>query len=311
MLVCIGALMPWVRTTFVGIPDEISPTYVGIDIADGKVVFGLGIAVLAGLIASSVRRVGVECPLGGGRRDRRGVRRDGRRVVMVFTSSRFQDSAVESVLAQFESPTAEMHAQVEELIGLELSAGPFVAIGGGVLAVVGGALTLAAVNPRDRRRGRDGLELREVLALRADALGGCPELRQLVLVEVELDDLLDAAAAQRRRHADVDVVDAVLAGRPCADGQHGMRVVHDRPRPWPRRRRWARSRRNRSSSSPTISAPPSRVRWKSCSSVGLVDQLGQRPAVDGRLARQRDHGVSVGAQRHRLDLRRAHAGDLG
>lgn len=153
MLVCIGALMPWVRTTFVGIPDEISPTYVGIDIADGKVVFGLGIAVLAGLItsrfvasASNARWAAVVAIVAG-------FAAMGVVVVMVFTSSRFQDSAVESVLAQFESPTAEMRAQVEELIGLELSAGPFVSIGGGVLAVVGGALTLAAVNPRTVEEG--------------------------------------------------------------------------------------------------------------------------------------------------------------
>ena len=40
------------------------------------------------------------------------------------------------------------------------------------------------------------------------------------LIEVELHDLLDALAAKLGRNADVGVVDAVLAGRPRADGQH-------------------------------------------------------------------------------------------
>jgi hypothetical protein len=150
MLLCIGALMPWVRTTFVGIPDEISPTYVGIDLPDGKVVFALGVAVLAGLIASRFVASATHARWAAIVAIVAGFAAVGVVVVMVFTSSRFQDSAVESVLAQFESPTAEMASQVEELIGLDFSAGPFVAIGGGVLALVGGALVLAAANPRRR-----------------------------------------------------------------------------------------------------------------------------------------------------------------
>jgi hypothetical protein len=144
LLTCVGALMPWVRTTFEDAPDEVSPTWIGIDLTDGKVVFGLGIVVLAGLIVSRLAKsmslartaalvvivaafaaVGVAA------------------VTLVTADSRFRDSTVEDILSTIGSTTDEVRSQIEELIDLELAAGPFAVIGGGILAVVGGALTLA------------------------------------------------------------------------------------------------------------------------------------------------------------------------
>ena len=112
-------------------------------------------------------------------------------------------------------------------------------------------------------------------------------------------------APSLRRHADVDVVDPVLAGRPRADRAGPPSSPSRSPRPSRRPRRSARSTPTRSSSRPTISAPPSRVRWKSVLERRLVDELGQRLPVDGRVTRQGDHRVAVRAERHRVDVGRA------
>ena len=150
LMMCIGALMPWVRTSLVGAPANVSPTYYGIDLPDGKVVLALGVVVLIALlvtrmasaslartaalviIIASFAGVGVTA------------------VTLISAESRFKDSAVEDLLAQVDDPTAEMRSQIEELIDLQLSAGPFAVIGGGILAMAGGALTLAWARTRGR-----------------------------------------------------------------------------------------------------------------------------------------------------------------
>jgi hypothetical protein len=153
LLMCIGALMPWVRTSVEGAPDEVSPTYFGIDLVDGKVVLGLGVIVLVALVVS---RVGASASLP----------RTAALVIIVAAfagvgittvtlltaDARFHDSAVDAVMDQIDSPTDEMRQQADELLNLELSSGPFAAIGGGILAVAGGAFTLASTNARSRAR---------------------------------------------------------------------------------------------------------------------------------------------------------------
>ena len=49
MLIGVGALMPWIRTSLEGIPDAYSPTYYGIDLPDGLVVLAAAVVVLGGL----------------------------------------------------------------------------------------------------------------------------------------------------------------------------------------------------------------------------------------------------------------------
>lgn len=147
LLMGIGALMPWVRTSYAEIPDEVSPTYFGIDLADGKVVLGLAVVILVALIVSRVARsvsvaraaalvIIVAAFAGAG--------------VAVFTlfsaDARVRDSAVETLLKAAGDPTDEQRASIEEDTELKLAVGPFAAIGGGILAVVGGALTLAWAN---------------------------------------------------------------------------------------------------------------------------------------------------------------------
>ena len=151
LLMCVGALMPWVRTAIAGAPDEVSPTYFGIDLVDGKVVLGLGIIVIVALVVTRVstsaslpRRAAIVIIVAAFA----GV---GITVVTLLTAdARFHDSAVDAVMDQLESPTDEMRQQADELIDLELSSGPFAAIGGGIVAVAGGAFTLAWANARSR-----------------------------------------------------------------------------------------------------------------------------------------------------------------
>src|SRR5436190_17749595 len=51
------------------------------------------------------------------------------------------------------------------------------------------------------------------------------EARLLVALEVELDYALDPAAADHHRHADIEVLDPVLAGQPGGAGQHPLLVA--------------------------------------------------------------------------------------
>ncbi|HEY6566035.1 MAG TPA: hypothetical protein VI341_00835 [Actinomycetota bacterium] len=151
LLMCVGALMPWVRTSLEGAPADFSPTYFGIDIPDGKVVLVLGVIIIAALIVSRLSKAAslarsaslviiVAAFAGVGITT----------VTLITADSRFHDSAVDDIIEQIDSPTDEMRAQADELIDLQLASGPFAAIGGGILAVVGGAFTLAWANARAR-----------------------------------------------------------------------------------------------------------------------------------------------------------------
>src|SRR3977135_1193356 len=63
------------------------------------------------------------------------------------------------------------------------------------------------------------------------------EARLLVALEVELDDALDAAAADHHRHPNIEVLDAVLAGQPGGARQHSLLVAPTGPAPPDRRAR--------------------------------------------------------------------------
>src|SRR6056297_3613465 len=70
--------------------------------------------------------------------------------------------------------------------------------------------------------------LRDLLVLLGELLGGLVEQLRLVLVEVPLDDLLDAVRAELRGHAERGVVVAVLAVELDRAGEHLAGVVEDR-----------------------------------------------------------------------------------
>ena len=80
-----------------------------------------------------------------------------------------------------------------------------------------------------------------------------------LVVQLDLDDPLDAAGADHHRHADIEVVDAILAGQVRGAGQDALLVLEDSSRP--SRSRWspARNRPSRSSA-----ARRSRRRRRGC-----------------------------------------------
>ncbi len=79
LLIGVGALMPWIRSSLAGLPDALSPTYYGIDLPDGLIV----LAAAASCSAASRSRGCVVAPGAARRRrcDPRGVvpRHHGRR----------------------------------------------------------------------------------------------------------------------------------------------------------------------------------------------------------------------------------------
>ena len=147
LLICVGALLPWVRTSLEGLPPDLSPTYYGIDIPDGIVVLALGVIVLVcALIArtstsTDARRgwaiVAIVASL---------IAIGVTTVALITADSRFRDTAVDDVLADIDSPTADERAQVDELIDLQLAAGPFAAIGGAILGVAGGSMLVSGAS---------------------------------------------------------------------------------------------------------------------------------------------------------------------
>jgi hypothetical protein len=147
LLICVGALMPWVRTSLEGLPTNLSPTYYGIDIADGVVVLVLGAVVLICVLVAR---------LTGSRLAQRAcavvaivaslIAMGVTIATLVTADSRFQDTAVDDVLTNIDSPTADERAQVDQLIDLQLAAGPFAAIGGAILGIAGGAMLVSGAS---------------------------------------------------------------------------------------------------------------------------------------------------------------------
>ena len=52
LLIGVGALMPWVRSGLEDVPDELSLTYYGIDLPDGRIALAAAVVVLAGLVVA-------------------------------------------------------------------------------------------------------------------------------------------------------------------------------------------------------------------------------------------------------------------
>jgi uncharacterized membrane protein YedE/YeeE len=146
LLMGIGALLPWIRSSLAGLEDAFSPTYYGIDLLDGLLVLA---AALVALIALAVAR------LASSSRARRVA------AVVVIAASlaafvvagisivtaegRFEPTVVDDILADLdpsENATDEQRTAVEDLIETRLAPGPFAVLGGGVLGVVGGVLLL-------------------------------------------------------------------------------------------------------------------------------------------------------------------------
>jgi hypothetical protein len=144
LLIGVGALMPWIRTSLQGMADGLSPTYFGIDLPDGIAALVAAFVVLVGLAVARLSRS-------------EGMRRTAvvaaafvalaaAGVAVVTAAERFEPTVVRDVLADLDpsgNATAEQRAEVEELIETRLAPGPFVVLAGGALAAAGGLLLLS------------------------------------------------------------------------------------------------------------------------------------------------------------------------
>lgn len=147
MLIGVGALMPWIRSSITGFPDELSPTYYGIDLPDGLVVLVATVVVLVGLAITRLtssrraRRLATGAILAASF-----VAFAVAGVSALTATGRFEPAVVDDVLADLDpsgNVTAEQRQQIEELVEARLALGPFVALAGGVMGLVGGLLVLS------------------------------------------------------------------------------------------------------------------------------------------------------------------------
>jgi hypothetical protein len=139
--------LPWVRTGLEGIPDAYSPTYYGIDLPDGLVELALGVVMLVCLGITRVSSGGRATRPAAGVLIAASVFAIVVAAVSIATApARFESDAVADVLADLGpggTATAEQRAEVERLMEVRLAQGPFVALGGGALGVLGGLLVLS------------------------------------------------------------------------------------------------------------------------------------------------------------------------
>jgi len=146
-------MLTWIRPTIKDLPPELTPTYLGVDLPDGLVVLGLAVVIVIAVLVSRA---------GSSARGRRGPA-----VVVIVASfivigvsgaaivtaaGRFEPTVVDDTLAILapDGATSQQRADVEALVEVQVGAGPWLALAGGVLALAGGIMTLAwasAANP--------------------------------------------------------------------------------------------------------------------------------------------------------------------
>ena len=125
----------------------------------------------------------------------------------------------------------------------------------------------------------------------------------LVRVHLDLDHLLDAACADDHRHADIEVVDPVLAGQVGGAGQQPALVLeialgHLDGRGRRRVEGRAGLQQRHDLRTAVAGALHDRVQ-PLLRGPAHLDQIRQRNAGHGRVAHQRHHGVAVAAQHER------------
>lgn len=164
MLIGVGALMPWIISSLKEFPDELSPTYYGIDLPDGVVVLATAVVALACLVitrlTSSVRARRLAA---GAIMSASFVAFAVAGVAALTAAGRFEPVVVDDVLADLDpsgNATAVQRAQIEELVETRLAPGPFVALAGSVLGLAGGLLVISWTTrngePRSAEAPEDG-----------------------------------------------------------------------------------------------------------------------------------------------------------
>jgi hypothetical protein len=147
LLIGVGSLMPWIRSSLEGLPGAFAPTYYGVDIPDGIITLAAAAVVLIGLavtrLASSprARRVAAGAVVTGSF-----VALAVAGAALVTAPARVEQTAVDDILADLDpagNATEEQRAEIEDLVTAPLAPGPFVVVGGGLAGVVGGVLLLS------------------------------------------------------------------------------------------------------------------------------------------------------------------------
>src|SRR5574341_159510 len=144
------------------------------------------------------------------------------------------------------------------------------------------------------------LEL-ELLHELAHGGGRLLERRLLVRRERDLDDLLDARAAELHRHADVEPLHPVLAVQVRRARQDLLLVLEDRLEHLDRRGGRRIVRAPALEERDDLRAAVGRALHERVDRV-LRQELRDRDAGDGRIARQRHHRVTVAAQHEGRDV---------
>jgi hypothetical protein len=149
MLIGVGALLPWIRSSVTGFPDELSPTYYGVDLPDGSVVLAAAAVVLGGLAITRLvtsprsKRIAAGAVVAASF-----VTLAVAGAAVVTAAGRFEPDVVDEMLAEIDpsgTGTAAPRRQIEELVETRLAPGPFVALTGGVLGLAGGLLLFSWV----------------------------------------------------------------------------------------------------------------------------------------------------------------------
>jgi len=147
LLIGVGSLLPWIRSSLEGLPGAFAPTYYGIDLPDGIITLAAAAVVLIGLavtrLASSprARRVAAGAVVAGSF-----VAFAVAGAALVTAPARIEQTAVDDILADLDpagNATKEQRAEVEDLVTAPLAPGPFVVVGGGLAGIVGGVLLLS------------------------------------------------------------------------------------------------------------------------------------------------------------------------
>jgi hypothetical protein len=150
LLIGVGSLMPWIRSSLDGLPGAFAPTYYGVDLPDGIVTLAAAAVVLIGLavtrLASSprARRVAAGAVVAGSF-----VALAVAGAALVTAPERVEQTAVDDILADLDpsgNATEEQRAEIEDLVTAPLAPGPFVVVGGGLAGIVGGVLLLSWAN---------------------------------------------------------------------------------------------------------------------------------------------------------------------
>ncbi len=163
LLIALGAISDWATVVFLGrFPDSASP---GIDLAEGKVVLGLGVLILVAIVAlriartAAVRRliaagifVAALVSLAVGVVDiARADDRFGGYAVDQLAERLSKDSGV-----SLEKARADVEATIEQEGSIDIGLGLWMVLAGGGLGLVGGLLDLAWVGQqRLRAAGED------------------------------------------------------------------------------------------------------------------------------------------------------------